>query len=330
MAMRRIFITGGAGFIGSNLVGQLMTGSDVAITVYDNFSVGRREHLAKWLGNPNLTVINGDLADGKRVCEALSGHDAVFHFAANSDIARAANEPRVDFANGTALTEALLEAMRMTGVSRITFASGSGVYGDVPPIPLAEDYSPQIPVSTYGASKLASEALISAYCHMFDFTGVVVRFANVVGANMTHGVTHDFIARLAADPTRLVVYGDGEQTKPYIHTSDVIRAMLVADEAAVSAYSCYNVASLDQLKVKEIAGIVIEAMELEGVRLEFTGGRRGWRADVPVYSLDSSKIRRLGWVNKMSSAEAVRAAVESRLSEIGFRRTRSMKARLAT
>jgi len=317
--VKRILVTGGAGFIGSNLVNHLLGRGDTAVTVYDNFCVGRREHLAKWSANPNLTVVEGELADGKRLQAATVGHDMVFHFAANADIAKSASEPRVDFANGTMLTESVLEAMRLANVRRIVFTSGSGVFGDVPPTPLPEDYSPLIPVSTYGASKLASETLISAYCHMFDFTGTVVRFANVVGANMTHGVSHDFIARLVVDPSRLLIYGDGEQTKPYIHVEDVIQAMLTADQAASSGYSYYNVSSQDQLKVREIADIVIEAMGLKDVRREFTGGRRGWRADVPVYSLNTTKIRRLGWSNRRNSAEAVKAAVESRLVEIGYR-----------
>jgi UDP-glucose 4-epimerase len=318
--VKRIFVTGGAGFIGSNLVNHLLSRTEAAVTVYDNFCVGRREHLARWSGNPRLKVVEGEVTDGARLQSAVAGHDMVFHFAANADIAKASTEPRVDFTNGTMLTESLLEAMRLANVRRIVFTSGSGVFGDVPPTPLPEDYSPLIPVSTYGASKLASETLISAYCHMFDFTGTVVRFANVVGPNMTHGVSHDFIARLAADPTHLLIYGDGEQTKPYIHVDDVIQAMLTANAAAKSGYSYYNVSSLDQLKVHDIAHIVVDAMGLRNVRFEFTGGRRGWRADVPVYSLNTSKLRSLGWSNSKNSAEAVKAAVTARLAEIGYRR----------
>jgi UDP-glucose 4-epimerase len=150
--VKKIFVTGGAGFIGSNFVNGLLANRNFSVTVYDNFSVGRREHLAKWAADPNLSIVEGNVADGPRLSEALVGHDAVFHFAANSDIAKAADEPHVDFSNGTALTERLLESMRVCGVRRIVFTSGSGVYGDVPPAALSEDYAPQIPVSTYGAS----------------------------------------------------------------------------------------------------------------------------------------------------------------------------------
>jgi UDP-glucose 4-epimerase len=316
--VRRFFITGGGGFIGSNLTNHILENRLGAVTIYDNFSVGRRVHLADQSTNPNLQIISADVADKPLLIEAMAHHDLVFHFAANSDIARAANEPNVDFANGTVLTEAVLEAMRVTKTKRILFTSGSGVYGDAPPVALAEDYTPMVPVSTYGASKLASEALIAAYCHMFDITGIVLRFANVVGPNMTHGVSHDFINRLAQRPHRLLIYGDGMQTKPYIHVSDVINAMLLAQEHAQSGYSYYNVASQDQLTVNQIARIVIDAMNLRDVEFEYTGGSRGWRADVPVYRLDSSKIRQLGWANQHNSSEAVHAAVTARLYEVGY------------
>jgi len=319
--MRRIFISGGAGFIGSNLARHILDNKLGAVTVYDNYSVGKREHLLDRINDPHLRLIEGDVANKAALTQALTGHDLVFHLAANSDIARAAEEPHVDFANGTALTESILEAMRATGVKRIVFTSGSGVYGDVPPVKLIEDFSPMVPVSTYGASKLASESLIAAYSHMFEFTGIVVRFANVVGPNMTHGVSHDFIMRLAKDPSRLLIYGDGQQTKPYIHVSDVISAMLLAEAKAQSGYSYYNVASLDQLTVTEIAKIVAVAMDLPNVQFDYTGGKRGWRADVPIYHLDSSKIRALGWNNRHNSAEAVHAAIATRLNEIGYRKS---------
>ena len=196
----RFFVTGGAGFLGSNLVNTILDRRLGAVTVLDSFLTGRREHFGERVDSPDLTIVEGDAADTPAVARAVAGHDVVFHLAANSDIARAANEPLVDFDNGTRLAQSVLEAMREEGVKRILFSSGSGVYGEVPPEPLGEDFAPMVPISTYGASKLACEALISAYCHMFDFVGTVFRFANVVGPHMTHGVSHDFVRRLTATP----------------------------------------------------------------------------------------------------------------------------------
>jgi UDP-glucose 4-epimerase len=312
----RFFITGGAGFLGSNLAQTILERDLGTVTVYDNFLTGRREHFGARVNDPRLTIVAGDVVDYGAVERAVRGHDIVFHLAANSDIARAANEPLVDFDNGTRLTQTLLEAMRNTGVKRILFTSGSGVYGEVPPEPTAEDYAPMIPISTYGASKLASETLISAYCHMFDMVGTVFRFANVVGPHMTHGVSHDFTRRLHADPAVLQILGDGMQSKPYIHTMDVVAAMLFLQARQTAGYEYYNVGSEDHLLVREIADIIEAEMGLAGVKREYTGGTRGWRADVPIYRLDTSKIRKLGWRNEMNSREAVTMAVRALLSEI--------------
>jgi UDP-glucose 4-epimerase len=286
------------------------------VTVYDNFSIGRREHFGSRVSDPQLTIVEGDVRDRARLVAALSGSDVVFHLASNSDIARAASEPLIDFDQGTFLTQTLLEAMRQTSVSRILFTSGSGVYGEVPPEPIPEAYPHMIPISTYGAQKLASEALISAYAHMFDIVGTVFRFANVVGPHMTHGVSHDFVRRLHANPSRLDVMGDGMQSKPYVHTSDVVEAMLLLCTHQRSGYDVFNVGSEDHLLVREIAEIVIAEMGLRDVELDFSGGARGWRADVPVYRLDTSKVRKTGWANKLNSREAVQAAVGSLISEI--------------
>ena len=311
----RFFITGGAGFLGSNLTNTILDRGLGPVTVFDNFLTGRREYL-KAKPNSDLSVVEGDVADTGALAAAVAGHDVVFHLAANSDIARAASDPLVDFDNGTGLTQSLLEAMRVTGVKRILFTSGSGVYGEVPPTPIPEDFAPLVPISTYGAQKLASEALISAYCHMFDFVGTVFRFANVVGPHMTHGVSHDFARRLHADPARLRILGDGNQSKPYIHTDDVVAAMLFLQARQTLGYEYFNVGSQDHLLVRDIADIVVAAMGLKDVAYDYTGGARGWRADVPVYRLDTSKIRKLGWANQKSSREAVVAAVRSLLAEI--------------
>jgi UDP-glucose 4-epimerase len=316
MSDQSLFVTGGAGFIGSNLVNAILDAGLGRVTVFDNFTSGRRAFFGDRVHHPALTVIEGNVADFNSLARAVMGHDVVFHLAANPDIARAETDPLIDFDNGTQLTQGVLEAMRKTGVKRILFTSGSGVYGEVPPIAVPEDYARMVPISTYGASKLASEALISAYCHMFGFVGTVFRFANVVGPHMTHGVSHDFVRRLRTDPTRLRILGDGNQHKPYIHVDDVIAAMLLLLREQTGGYAYYNVGSEDQLYVREIAEIVVDEMGLKNVKFEFTGGARGWRADVPVYRLDTSKIRRLGWGNNRNSREAVVAAVRSLIAEI--------------
>ena len=316
MAQMRYLVTGGAGFLGSNLVNAILERNLGTVTVLDNFATGRREHFGKWINETRLTIVAGDVADYNTVVNAMPSHDVVIHLAANSDIARAVSAPLIDFENGTRLTQTVLEAMRTTGVKRIMFTSGSGVYGDVPQEPIPEDYAHMIPISTYGASKLASETLISAYCHMFDFVGTVFRFANVVGPNMTHGVTHDFIHRLHANPSRLQIFGDGNQSKPYIHADDVVAAMLFILARQTNGYEYYNVSTEDTLLVRDIAEIVVTELELTDVEYEFSGGARGWRDDVPIYRLDSSKIRRLAWRTQRSSREAVVAAVRSLIEEI--------------
>jgi UDP-glucose 4-epimerase len=316
MANKRYFITGGAGFLGSNLVNAILDRGLGSVTVYDNFLTGRCEHFGKWIDSPSLKIVTGDVADFKTVAAAVENHDVVFHLAANSDIASAINDPLIDFDNGTRLTQVLLEAMRKTGVKRILFTSGSGVYGDVPPEPIPEEYTHMIPISTYGASKLASEALVSAYSHMFDMVGTVFRFANVVGPHMTHGVSHDFIRRLHANPSALQILGDGNQSKPYVHADDVVAAMLFLEDHQKVGYDCFNVGTEDHLLVRDIADIVVNEMKINDVKYEFSGGARGWRADVPIYRLDTNKIRSAGWRNIKNSREAVTSAVRSLISEI--------------
>lgn len=316
MSSASYFVTGGAGFIGSHLVRRLLGTTSARVTVFDNFSTGQRWHFGDHINDPRLNIVEGNAQNQDEVARAIGGHDTVFHLASNSDIARAATEPDVDFQNGTLLTRNVLEAMRKTDVKRIIFTSGSGVYGEVPPRPIPEDYDKMIPVSTYGACKLACEALISAYSFMFDMQGIVFRFANVVGPNQTHGVAYDFIRRLAGEPARLKIFGDGTQSKPYIHVDDVLDAFLRIEATKQIGYEYYNVASQDFLTVREIADIVCERMKLKNVNYEFTGGSRGWKADVPVYRLDTTKIRARGWQNKRNSREAVTAAVDDMLGSV--------------
>lgn len=316
MQTKRYFIAGGAGFIGAHLVNRLLATTAAHVVVYDNFSTGRRWAFAEQKDGRRLEIIEADVADLKRLQEAMQGSDVVYQLAANSDIARAANEPAVDFWNGFYLTQNVLEAMRISGCKRILFSSGSGVYGDVPPIPLPEAYPNMIPISTYGASKLAGEALISAYGHLFGIKGTALRFANVVGPHQTHGVAYDFIRRLLKDKSRLLIYGDGRQTKPYIYIDDVLDAFQMMERLQAGCYDVFNVGTEDHLTVAQIAEIVVSKMKFAGVAFEYTGGARGWKADVPVYRLASAKIRSLGWRSKFNSRQAVEMAVEAMLEDV--------------
>jgi UDP-glucose 4-epimerase len=312
----KYFVTGGAGFIGAHLVNHLLDSTSSTVTVLDDFSTGRRWAFGDRIGDPRLTIVEVNAQDPAALVRGIAGHEIVYHFAANSDIARAATKPAIDFLNGTLLTHNVLEAMRETGVRRILFSSGSGVYGDVPPLPIPEEHPRMIPISTYGACKLASESLISAYCHMFDMTGTVLRFANVVGPHQTHGVAYDFLRRLAKDPVRLKIFGDGRQTKPYIHIDDVLAAFRLMEQEQTANYDVFNVGTDDSLTVREVADLVVDRMGLANVAYEFTGGARGWKADVPVYKLDTRKIRSRGWSSHRNSREAVIAAVDSMIRDL--------------
>jgi len=314
--LRRVVIVGGAGFIGSHFVDRLL-GDDAteAVTVYDNFSSGRRWHLGPHESDARLRVVEADVVDLEQLTSTVEGHRTVIHLASNPDIARAATEPAVDFDQGTLLTHHVAEAARRSGAELVLYASGSGVYGDLGEVEANEDHGPLLPVSTYGASKLAGEALLCSYCHMFDLRACAFRFGNVVGPHQTHGVGFDFVRRLLDDPSRLQVLGDGRQSKSYIHVFDVIEAVLTAAQRAPGPYAVYNVATGDYLTVSEIARMAIETVGLDGskVPLEFTGGDRGWKGDVPVVRLDTSRIRALGWKNRMSSREALSSSLQAML-----------------
>jgi UDP-glucose 4-epimerase len=312
------FIVGGAGFIGGHLVERLLAASDVtAVTVFDNFSSGREWHLSGHRDDRRLNVQRETVRNHDALRHAMRGHDTVVHLASNPDIAKAMTEPRVDFDEGTLLTFNVLEAMRDAGADRILYASGSGVYGDLGDLEVDEDFGPLVPVSTYGASKLAGEVMISAYCAMFNLSGCVFRFANVVGPRQTHGVGFDFLRKLRQDPRRLEILGDGNQSKSYIHIDDVLSAILHAHNAATERFAVYNVATGDYITVCEIADLAAECVGLDpsGVEYVTTGGDRGWKGDVPVVRLNTNRIRKLGWRCGRSSKHALRDAFTSMLAE---------------
>lgn len=318
MKGRRFFLAGGAGFIGSHFTDRLLCDRGVeAVTLFDNFSSGREWHYAHHEHDPRLRVICSDVKDLAALERTMSGHDVVIHLASNPDIARAATEPDIDFREGTFLTQQILEAMRRAGVPRLLYASGSGVYGDLGNYEAEEDYGPLVPVSTYGASKLAGEALIASYCGMFGITACAFRFGNVVGARQTHGVGFDFVRRLHGQPDRLRILGDGSQSKSYIHVEDVVEAVLVAHRLTPANFQVYNVATGDYITVTEIARLAIQVMGLteENVRIEYTGGDRGWKGDVPIVRLNTDRVRSLGWVCRRTSRQALCLALEAMLQD---------------
>src|SRR5262249_23026198 len=308
MQPRRYFIAGGAGFIGSHFTDRLLSDDSVlAVSLYDNFSSGREWHYEHHQNDSRLRVIRGDVKDLDVLTSAMRGHDVVIHLASNPDIARAATEPEIDFREGTLLTNNVVEAMRRSGTRNILYASGSGVYGELGEREVDEDYGPLIPISTYGASKLAGEALICSYCHMFDFTGRVFRFGNVVGPRQTHGVGFDFLRQLIRNPEKLRILGDGTQSKSYIHVRDVVEAVLLAAQRSEERFAVYNVAT-DYITVTEIAYLAAECADLDPrqVEFEYAGGNRGWKGDIPVVRLNTDRIRSLGWTSSCGSREALR------------------------
>jgi UDP-glucose 4-epimerase len=318
-----VFISGGAGFIGSHIAKKLLLdGESHQIKIFDNFSSGTLSHLTEILDCPRLEVVDADIKHLGELTSAMAGSHLVIHFAANPDIAKAVKQPDIDFWEGTYLTQNILEAMRVNKVPDILYTSGSGIYGEVPGVNFSESFGPLFPISTYGASKLACEALISSYCHMFGMRGRAFRFANVVGPKQTHGVGYDFIRRLLSNPSELRILGDGTQTKSYIYVDDVIAAMLIAlkdmKREQAKVFDVFNVATDDYISVTAIADIACEIAGLKpsSVKYLYTGGDRGWKGDVPCVLFDVAKIKSLGWSSARSSADAIRDSIESMKQEV--------------
>ncbi len=304
----KVFVSGGAGFIGSNLVDSLLE-KGYQVTVYDNLSSGRKEFVSQHFGKDEFTFIEGDLSDIEKLKDVMKGFDCVFHFAGNPDIAKAMTMTDLDLREGTILTYNILEAMRINNTRRIIYSSGSGVYGDVGALPVAEGYGPLLPISLYGASKLACEAMISAFCHLFNMQAWILRFANVVGARQTHGVCLDFVRKLKKNPQELEVLGDGTQSKSYIHVKDCLEAIFLIVEKAKEKVNVYNVATDDYIDVTSIADTVIKEMRLKNVQYKYTGGDRGWKGDVPLVRFNLDRIHKLGWKARHTSYQAVRLSV---------------------
>jgi UDP-glucose 4-epimerase len=304
--MRRACITGGAGFIGSNLADHLRA-RGVEVVVVDDFRTGRREFVEHHGADAGVTLIEGDVLDASVLARAFDGCDWVFHLQANADVRRGLDHPDRDLQQNTIATARVLEAMRTAGVSQIAFSSTGSVYGDADVVPTPEDAPFPIQTSLYGASKVAGEGLISAYAHGFGFTGLVFRFVSILGERYTHGHVFDFFCQLKNDPSRLAVLGDGKQEKSYLYVQDCVAAIttaVAAHEGKEGDYAVYNLGTDETVVVNDSIRTICERLGVTP-ELSYSGGRRGWIGDSPLIHLDCGKIRGLGWAPTRTIKESI-------------------------
>ena len=306
----KALVAGGAGFIGSHLIDALLMEGNEVVCV-DNFFIGTKENIRHLEGNPQFKFYEQDLCDFEKTLEIFRTEkpDHVFHLAANSDIQASANDPLIEYKNTYSTTVVLLECMRRTGVKRFFFASTSAVYGEQMGAEVSEEAVALKPISYYGGAKMGAEGIISSFTYMNDFQTLVFRFPNVIGPRLTHGVIFDFVKRLKADPSHLRILGDGKQSKPYIYVLDLVDAIMRFKDVPAGV-TLYNVGVEGQTSVTRIGEIVCEKMGLTGIPFEYTGGRGGWKGDVPVFAYNLDKIHNAGWAAKMTSDEAVAKTVE--------------------
>ena len=300
-----ILITGGAGFIGSNLINSLLQKGHKVI-VFDTLSHGEKNLLSQNVYNPLLKFLKIDLLNNRQLHHNLpSNIDLVFHLAANSDIAKSAVNPEIDFKNTTLATFNLLCEMKTKGIKKIFYTSGSGIYGDTGKKFTPENYGPLLPTSMYGATKLSAESMISAFSKLFDIQAWIIRPANIIGPNLTHGVVYDLIKKLNQDPTCLEILGDGKQSKSYLYISDVIDAIYLILKKAKKFINIFNVSTDTYISVDQIAKIIIREMGLKNVKIHYSGGRIGWKGDIPIVRIKNTKLKKIGWKPKYSSSQAV-------------------------
>ncbi len=275
------------------------------VVVYDNLSSGKKEFIEQHFGNDKFKFVEADLLDFETLNREMKDIDVVYHIAANPDVRLGAHDTRVHFEQNVKATYNVLEAMRLNQVRDLVFTSTSTVYGEAKEIPTPEDYGPLIPISLYGASKLGAEAFITSYAHTFDMQAVIYRFANIVGPRSTHGVIYDFIMKLKNNPRELEILGDGTQTKSYLYVEDCVDAIMFGYKNRKSDVEIFNIGSDDWINVRKIADIVVEEMGLENVQYKFTGGKRGWKGDVPKMLLSIDKIKSYGWRYVHGSEDSV-------------------------
>ncbi|WP_297216313.1 NAD-dependent epimerase/dehydratase family protein [Thermoplasma sp.] len=305
MKGKHVMITGGAGFIGSNMVEMLLEENDV--TVIDNLSITDDRYIRPFMGRKNFNFIKEDITESVTPGE----YDAVVHLAADSDVRNGSQDPTIDLRSNVIGTVNVLEMMRKNDIKDILFASSSTIYGEAKIIPTPENYGPLLPISSYGASKLSAEAFISSYSHYYGIDAKILRFANIVGKNSTHGVIFDFINKLKKNSSELEVLGDGTQAKSYMHVTDCINSMFYVYEK-VKGTDVFNLGNDDVTNVDTIARYVIEAMGLKNTKIVHRGGYmgRGWPGDVKYTRMDVKKLKETGWKNRYSSDEAVKVAIE--------------------
>lgn len=307
----KMFCDGCAGFIGQFLVKRLLDDGH-EVTVFDNYSTGRREDV-----DPRATRIGGDITIFQSLAVAMHGHDMVWHLAANGDIPRGQKDPDFDFQVNTVGTKNVLEAMRINGIKQIAFSSTAAVYGDgaANRVPLTETHGPLLPISLYAASKLAGEAMISAYCHLFGMKAWIFRFANVVGGRMNHGLLFDTIQKFKKNPAEIDVWGSGFGEKPFVLIDDLIWGMIVAFRHCEKQCDIYNLGVSDFTTIRAAVEIVREEMGLPDAKLNFGPNIRGFPGDVPIVRFDPSKMAQYGWKAQYGSTEAVRIAVKRLLND---------------
>lgn len=310
----KVLVTGGCGFIGSHLVDRLLADGH-EVVAFDNLSSGRAEFLAHHDGNPRLKLVQADLLDAAAVRGAMTGVQFVHHLAANPDIRYGMAHTDWDLKQNVVATQHVLEAARLEGCRKVALSSTSAVYGETERFPTPEDAGPMLPISLYGASKLAAEAYTSAFVGTFGMQAWVFRFANVIGPRGTHGVIVDFVDKLKKDPRSLEVLGDGNQRKSYLMVDDLVDGMLTVVDKADAPVNLHNLGSGDNITVRRIAEIVIERLGLKDAKIVYTGGARGWPGDVTKMLLDTSKANALGWKATRTSEQAVREAVDAIVNE---------------
>ena len=300
----RILITGGAGFIGSNVADRLLADGHEVIA-YDNLSTGRREFLADALNHPSFRLVEGDILDAEALGGAMQDVDAVVHFAANADVRFGLDHPERDLQQNTIGTFTVLEAMRGAGVGRITFASSGSVYGEPKVFPTPEDCPFPNQTSLYGASKLAGEGLIQGYCEGYGLSGVILRFVSIMGERYTHGHLFDFVQALRDEPTRLTVLGDGKQRKSYLYIGDCVNAVVgLLDRHRDAGCHSYNLGTDEVTVVDRSVEVICTHMGISP-QITHTGGERGWVGDSPLIHLDCAKLRATGWVPELTIEQAV-------------------------